>query len=68
MLANRGAGGGVSEFIDHTVQRALFFETIRDIKRQNAGVDANELNRLIDEAVKAARANSGKAVRHANGA
>jgi hypothetical protein len=35
MLAKRGQNGNVSEFIDRTLQRALFFETVRDIRRQN---------------------------------
>ncbi|HJQ81149.1 MAG TPA: ribbon-helix-helix domain-containing protein [Lacipirellulaceae bacterium] len=52
-LAKRGEDGNVSEFIDGTLQRALFFETVRDIKRQNAGTDPQELERLIDEAVAA---------------
>jgi Arc/MetJ-type ribon-helix-helix transcriptional regulator len=68
MLANRGENGDVSEFIDRTVQRALFFETVRDVKRQNAGADPQELDRLIDEAVQAARADRNRMNPDANGA
>ena len=56
MLAKRGGNGNVSEFIDRTLQRALVFETIRDVKRQNAGADPQALDRLIDEVVAAVRA------------
>jgi Arc/MetJ-type ribon-helix-helix transcriptional regulator len=54
LLAKRGENGNVSEFIDRTLQRALFFETVRDIKRQNSSAEPRELERLIDEAVAAA--------------
>jgi hypothetical protein len=50
MLAKRGQNGSVSEFIDRTLQRALFFETVRDVKCQNASADPQELDRLIDVA------------------
>ena len=68
MLAKRGQNGNVSDFIDRTLQRALFFETVRDIKRQNAGADTQELDRLIDEAVAAARFERGRINPDANGA
>jgi Arc/MetJ-type ribon-helix-helix transcriptional regulator len=68
LLAQRGENGGVSEFIDRTVQRALFFELVREVKRQNAGVDPGELERAIDEAVQAARAERRGMVPGANGA
>jgi hypothetical protein len=51
MLAKRGQNGNVSEYIDRTLQRALFFETVRDVKRQNAGANPQQLERLIDETV-----------------
>jgi hypothetical protein len=56
MLAKRGENGDVSQYIDRTVQRALFFDTVREVKRQNAGVDPAELDLLIDEALVAVRA------------
>jgi hypothetical protein len=49
MLAKRGENGNVSDFIDRTLQRALFFETVRLVRRQNASADPHELERLIDE-------------------
>jgi len=55
LLAKRGESGDVSEFIDRTLQRTLFFETVREVKSQNAGVETSQLDQLIDEAVKAAR-------------
>jgi Arc/MetJ-type ribon-helix-helix transcriptional regulator len=68
MLAKRGENGNVSEFIDRTLQRALFFETVRDIKRQNADAEPKQLDRLINEAVAAARADRSRTNRDANGA
>jgi Arc/MetJ-type ribon-helix-helix transcriptional regulator len=68
MLAKRGENGNISEFIDRTVQRALFFETVREVKRQNAGVDPDELDRLIDDAVKTVRAERNWKTPDANGA
>lgn len=68
MLAKRGENGNLSEFIDRTLQRTLFFETVREVKRQNAGVDPRELDRLIDEAVQAVRANGTRATPDENGA
>ena len=55
MLAKRGETIGISKFVDRTLQRALFFDTVREIKAQNAGVDPDEMERLIDDAVAAAR-------------
>ena len=68
MLAKRGQNGKVSEFIDRTLQRALFFETVRDVKRQNAGADPQEIDRLIDDAIAAARAERSRTDPDANGA
>jgi Arc/MetJ-type ribon-helix-helix transcriptional regulator len=68
MLAKRGERANVSEFIDRTVQRALFFETVREIKRQNTDTSSDELERIIDEAVNAARTDANRKPRDANGA
>jgi hypothetical protein len=68
MLAKRGENGDVSEYIDRTLQRALFFEIVREVKRQNAGVDPEELDRLIDEGVEAVRAERRRTTPDANGA
>lgn len=53
-LSQRGEGVDVSAFVNRTLQRALFFETVREVKRRNAGVDQAELERLIDQAVEEA--------------
>jgi hypothetical protein len=37
--------------VNQTLQRAIFFDTVRELKRQNADVDPEELDRLVDEAV-----------------
>jgi len=55
MLAQRGDSLDVSAYVDRTLQRALFFDTVREIKKTNAGADPVELERLIDEAVSAVR-------------
>ena len=56
VLANRGDSAGVTAYVDRALQRALFFDTAREIKRQNKGVvDPAELDKLIDEAVEASR-------------
>lgn len=68
MLAKRGENGDVSQFIDQTVQRALFFDTVREVKRQNADVDPDELDRLIEEAVNAVRSERGRTTPDADGA
>jgi hypothetical protein len=55
LLAERGESVDVAAFVNQTLRRALFFDTVREVKRQNAGVDPGELDRLIDDAVKAIR-------------
>jgi hypothetical protein len=68
LLAKRGEGVDVSAFVNQTLQRAVFFETVREVKRQNEGVDSLELDRLIDEAVADARSELRGPTSHANGA
>jgi Ribbon-helix-helix domain len=68
MLAKRGEAADVPAFIDRTLQRALLFETVREVKRQNAEVPREELDRLIDDAVEAVRAEQNRATPDANGA
>lgn len=68
LLAKRGEGVDVSAFVDRTLQRAVFFETVREVKQQNAGVDPAELDQLIDEAVEAVRAERKGTNPDANGA
>jgi Arc/MetJ-type ribon-helix-helix transcriptional regulator len=68
MLAQRGENGNVSDYIDRTLQRALFFETVREVKLQNSGANPEELDRIIDEAVRAARKECSRTTPNANGA
>jgi Ribbon-helix-helix domain len=68
LLAKRGESSDVSQYIDQTLQRALLFETVREVKRQNADVDPDELDRLIDEAVEAVRADGRRTTPRVNGA
>ena len=56
LLASRGEAVDVSAFVKRTLNRTLFFETVREIKAQTKNVDPDELERIIDEAVEAARA------------
>lgn len=48
--------GSLSAFVDEAVRARVFRLTVESIKKENAGVDPNELQRLIDEAVDQARA------------
>jgi Ribbon-helix-helix domain len=66
LLAKRGDGVDVSVFVNQTLQRAIFFDTVRELKRQNADADPEELDRLVDEAVEAVRAERGRATRDAD--
>ena len=68
MLAKRGEAADVPAFIDRTLQRALLFETVREVKRQNAGADPEKVDQLINEAVEAARSEQNKATPDADGA
>jgi hypothetical protein len=68
LLAQRGEGIDVSAFVNQTLQRAVFFETAREIKRQNADADSAELDRLIEEAVQNVRAQRNGTIPDANGA
>ncbi len=68
MLVKRGKNGDVSQFIDQTVQRALFFDVVREVKRQNADADPDELDRLIEESVKAVRTERNRTTPDADGA
>ena len=56
MLSSQGKSMDVAAFVNRTLERALFFETIQEVKRRNAGVDPSELQKLIDEAVDEVRA------------
>ena len=48
-------GDDIGEFVDQSVQRALFFWLAEDVRQRNACVSADDLDAAIDEAVKNAR-------------
>lgn len=48
--------GSLSAFVDEAVRSRVFRLTVARIKEENAGADADELQRLIDAAVDWARA------------
>jgi len=56
MLVSRGEKVNVDEFVNRTLNRSLFFETVQDIKARTKDVDPDELEQIIEEAVEAARA------------
>jgi len=56
MLVSRGGKVNVDEFVNRTLNRSLFFETVQDIKARTKHVDPEELDQIVEEAVEAARA------------
>ena len=48
--------GDLSKFIEQAVRAHVFHRTVQDIKARNAGADPDELNSLIDNTVRAVRA------------
>lgn len=54
MLARTG-GGDLAEYVDRTVKRAVFFDTVREVNRHNSDADPELLDEEIEEAVKAIR-------------
>ena len=55
MLASGGETVDVDAFVDRTLQKRLFFETVRKIQDRNKDVDADVLQQEIDEAIAAVR-------------
>ena len=51
--------GDLSKFIEDAVRWRVFHCTVQEIKKQNANADADELQSLIDEAVREVRADRG---------
>lgn len=52
LLATRGGRkGDLSRFVEEAVNREVLRETVRDIQARNVGLDAGELERLIEEEV-----------------
>lgn len=48
--------GDLSKFIEKAVRSHVFHRTVQDIKARNADTDPDELEALIDNAVREARA------------
>ena len=46
----------LSKFIEEAVRWRVFHRTVQDIKRRNADVDSEELQRVVDDAVHEVRA------------
>ncbi len=55
MLAQRG-GGDVADFVNRTLQKRLFFETVAKVQQQNQDASPEDLQQAIDDAVTAVRA------------
>ena len=55
-LGSQGAKkGDLSKFIEEAVRWRVFHRTVQDIKARNAGSDPDELQSIIDEAVREVR-------------
>jgi hypothetical protein len=48
--------GDLSKFIEQAVRAHVFHRTVRDIKARNAGTNPDEMQALVDEAVREVRA------------
>jgi hypothetical protein len=56
-LGSRGMKkGDLSRFIEQAVRAHVFHRTVQDLKARNAGTDPDELQVLIDDAVRDVRA------------
>ncbi|MES2042922.1 MAG: ribbon-helix-helix domain-containing protein [Pseudomonadota bacterium] len=54
LLATRGGKkGDMSRFVEDAVNREVLNQTIEDIRARNADVDGAEIERLIDEELRA---------------
>ncbi len=48
--------GDLSKFIEEAVRWRVFHRTVQDIKARNADADPDELQRIVDDAVREVRA------------
>jgi len=48
--------GDLSKFIEDAVRWRMFHRTVQEIKARNAGADPDEIQRVMDEAVREVRA------------
>lgn len=57
LLATRGGRkGDLSRFVEEAVNREVLRQTVSDIRSRNAGMDENEVARLVHEELGATRA------------
>lgn len=56
MLAGSDEPVDVDAFVDRTLQKRLFFETVRKVQDRNKDVDPDVLQQEIDEAIAEVRA------------
>jgi hypothetical protein len=57
--------GDLSKFIEEAVRWRILGRTVRDIKARNANADVNELQAIVDDAVREVRAEFGATKRGA---
>lgn len=56
-LSRRGLKkGDLSKFVDQAVRRAVFDETVREVKARNEGADPEQIQSDIDAALREVRA------------
>ena len=67
ILASRGENVDVDEFVNRTLSRELFFETVRNVKARTVDVDPDDLEQIIEEAVEVARTERRKQTPGADG-
>jgi hypothetical protein len=68
LLARRGGKkGDLSRFVEEAVNREVLRETVRAIQERNGSVAPEEIERLLDEELAAARADFGSEDRLASG-
>lgn len=51
-----GKKGDLSKFVARAVQKEIFRQTLKEVQNRNAGLDQDEIQRLVDEAVDWSRA------------
>lgn len=57
LLATRGGRkGDLSRFVEEAVNREVLRQTMNDLRERNADLDEDEVTRLVDEELGAARA------------
>jgi hypothetical protein len=56
ILAERGRKpGDLSRFVERAVNREILHQTVSDVRARNSNVDGTEIERLVDEELRALR-------------